>query len=861
MPGLGTPFNSFILPYPIRVDAFTSVPNDAPYQPKLYLLTHTHSDHITGLQAKSFAQTVVCSADAKSMLLRHQAYGERALSSAGVRAEPQKTYAHLKKDPWVGPNKEICYEGTRDLLQPLRLNERTRFELDASEEGEVWITAFDANHCPGSVMYLVEGTEGAVLHTGDFRAEPWFLESLKHNPFLQPYLASNSPNESGYEFGNGVLKTLEAIYLDTACVMQTHQVPTKENATTGLISLLALYPPTTKFFINAWTWGYEDILKAIVRHFGCHIHLDSYKFDVFRRLKNDPFLSNLGTRDENATRFHSCERFERCSQVAPDDEEVVYVNPVSSMTPQMWEVYLEETKNKILVDPRKVKSLLVPLSRHSPLSELQAFVSLFRPKRVIPNALEPPLKEIDWAAIDKVFEQCLCTSTSSSKSKLPATPQPSKQLIKQVYRDEKEKRELRERKREEQRRAMQKLTGKQNPLRQEESENEDDEEEEDVAIKNIVTGSASVGDGNPSSGAGQGQRKGTKAREKEEKRFAKKWVVRTGEDVEVSGHRASASENGSKSKKGRMERRIGILVDWLGLRKKEGSSSPCRSGQFGNVQSEPGPGPRTAQVTTPTLQSGRMRQIAYDEDDIPLPCNWRSRCTEPSTPEANRRDVDERDYEWLSGGRTRRENQREGPSSSTTKTVTRSPVSPAGPLKPKPSTSTYTSHQQHPILIPSPNLPHKSAFSSKYPMPMRSSTPLLESQSSQLSNDYDSCDDDEERGRTAHFLFAQNRDEDFYGFEDDSGAIESPGHSAKSTPRRVRDGGGVSSTTSSHKISKGRTHAERTHPLDRRLTPNSSPVTRRHDLPLPSDLPPSFPPSMSASPRHRHDTTTSWQTR
>jgi len=159
MPGLGTPFNSFILPYPIRVDAFTSIPDEPPTpyqptQPKLHLLTHTHSDHTTGLQAKSFAQTIYCSADAKSMLLRHQVGAERALTSAGMRAEQQRTYAHLKVDPFVGPNGEVYYEGSRDLLRPLRANEPTEIELNANENGKLWITAFDANHCPGSLMYV-----------------------------------------------------------------------------------------------------------------------------------------------------------------------------------------------------------------------------------------------------------------------------------------------------------------------------------------------------------------------------------------------------------------------------------------------------------------------------------------------------------------------------------------------------------------------------------------------------------------------------------------------------------------------------------------------------------------------------------
>jgi hypothetical protein len=30
---------------------------------------------------------------------------------------------------------------------------------------------------------------------------------------------------------------------------------------------MKLYPPATRFFINGWTWGYEDVYKAIARAF------------------------------------------------------------------------------------------------------------------------------------------------------------------------------------------------------------------------------------------------------------------------------------------------------------------------------------------------------------------------------------------------------------------------------------------------------------------------------------------------------------------------------------------------------------------------------------------------------------------
>lgn len=77
----------------------------------------------------------------------------------------------------------------------------------------------------------MEGDQGAVLHTGDFRAEPWFLDYICRNPFLQPYLAPPKAQDGG-QFdekcpGTPLSKTLDSIYLDTACVLSTTKVPAK----------------------------------------------------------------------------------------------------------------------------------------------------------------------------------------------------------------------------------------------------------------------------------------------------------------------------------------------------------------------------------------------------------------------------------------------------------------------------------------------------------------------------------------------------------------------------------------------------------------------------------------------------------
>jgi hypothetical protein len=85
--------------------------------------------------------------------------------------------------------------------------------------------------------YLIEGDKGAVLHTGDMRAEASFIENLRRNPFLAKYIAPKSyldfrPKETGghneeVPQTSTIFSTLEAIYLDTASLLGTVEVPSK----------------------------------------------------------------------------------------------------------------------------------------------------------------------------------------------------------------------------------------------------------------------------------------------------------------------------------------------------------------------------------------------------------------------------------------------------------------------------------------------------------------------------------------------------------------------------------------------------------------------------------------------------------
>ena len=111
-----TPFHGLIPPFPIRVDQFSDS-SGLTAVPALHLLSHTHSDHILGLSAKSFASTIICSPDAKQMLLKHELYRDRVLRDANLwdEARLSRTFGHLKVSPCLKDGK-LDFSVGRDFV-------------------------------------------------------------------------------------------------------------------------------------------------------------------------------------------------------------------------------------------------------------------------------------------------------------------------------------------------------------------------------------------------------------------------------------------------------------------------------------------------------------------------------------------------------------------------------------------------------------------------------------------------------------------------------------------------------------------------------------------------------------------------
>ena len=86
-------FNSSVPPYNfIRVDNFSSCPDT---KVALHLLTHCHSDHLLGLDAKSFNSIVFCSNDTKLLVLNIETYAQRFLFDQRLIHNRKRPYKHL----------------------------------------------------------------------------------------------------------------------------------------------------------------------------------------------------------------------------------------------------------------------------------------------------------------------------------------------------------------------------------------------------------------------------------------------------------------------------------------------------------------------------------------------------------------------------------------------------------------------------------------------------------------------------------------------------------------------------------------------------------------------------------------------
>ncbi|XP_054480658.1 protein artemis [Anoplopoma fimbria] len=316
---------------------------------RAYFLSHCHKDHMKGLKGPilkrklKFSRTVrlYCSFVTKELLLSNPRYSF-----------------------W------------EEYIVPLELESPTQISLvdEASGEKEdILVTLLTAGHCPGSVMFLFEGSHGNVLYTGDFR------------------LAAGDVSRIEQLHSGSRVKDIQSVYLDSTFYdPRFYQIPTRETCLNGILELVGNWISQSSYHV-VWlnckaAYGYEYLFTNLGEEFNTQIHVRSLA--MFKKM---PEILSYVTTDRR-TQIHACRH--------PRDEEFLQGNRLpcgctaSDGTPlriisikpsTMW--FGERMRKTNVVIKTGASSFRACFSFHSSYSELKNFLSYLQPVNIYPSVI------------------------------------------------------------------------------------------------------------------------------------------------------------------------------------------------------------------------------------------------------------------------------------------------------------------------------------------------------------------------------------------------------------------------------------------------------------------------------------------
>lgn len=282
-------------------------------------LSHCHSDHLSGIESFRSPRVLHCTPiTAQFLLLKY-------------------------------PKLSGCIE-THEV--------GSVFYIDA-----ITITVFDANHTPGSAMFLFESPLGRkTLHTGDFRANEKVCKSIeKFSPVNQLFIDST-------------YATSKLIFISREVCIKWVQNKVTENLAKNILTLIGTY-----------TIGKEELVIAVSNHINQPVFAPVDRYQSVRHLMDTNYCKKSNFTDDATKSKVFLVPIGDCNDKNAAHWAHQYgYNSVCAIAATGWSGKKGwETPRVNFVDGVSVTLFSVPYSDHSSPNELLEFVKVARPKKII----------------------------------------------------------------------------------------------------------------------------------------------------------------------------------------------------------------------------------------------------------------------------------------------------------------------------------------------------------------------------------------------------------------------------------------------------------------------------------------------
>jgi len=253
---------------------------------------------------------------------------------------------HMKGFPkqWNSEKPLILSKISRDILisRKYTLNQNIITVLPGDEllleNAGIKVTTLDANHCIGSLIFVLESEDKKVIYTGDFKYCPTNHKEIEK------------------------FKKVHKLYIDTTYNHPDYIFPQQETAINEIIRIIRKNN-NKQIYIGVYEIGKEKILLKIYELFGKPFYVPLKKY----RLYNDIGLGKIVTRNKESTKFCAYSRIYL---------EGKYFKPVNNsvvIIPTGWSID----------NANKNNYYYVPYSEHCDFIELNSFIELINPKEIV----------------------------------------------------------------------------------------------------------------------------------------------------------------------------------------------------------------------------------------------------------------------------------------------------------------------------------------------------------------------------------------------------------------------------------------------------------------------------------------------